>query len=344
LHAAHELTDEEGRSLRLVHRDVSPQNLLVGVDGVAKLADFGVAKARSRLADETEAGQVKGKFAYMAPEQLERRGIDRRADVFSVGVVLWESLTGARLFGGVDLLETIAKVRESPIPDPRTRVASLPPPLAAVTMRALERDPAARFATAAEMSDALEEAVRAAVASATAREVGALVADLCADELERRRESVRDAVRAVTRGGVALEAPPVEVATQTTSAQTTVANALVTARGHRPGRRGVILASLAGLVLAGLLGMGLARRTIAETPASSPSAAPLPPAAAVSSPESSTPSPQSSEGDLPAALPAASATSTAAGRASAAPQAPPARPRRQAAPTPRVKYGNPYGP
>ncbi|HEX3344281.1 MAG TPA: serine/threonine-protein kinase, partial [Polyangiaceae bacterium] len=105
LHAAHELTDADGRALHIVHRDVSPQNVLVSVDGIAKIADFGIAKARLRLADETDAGQIKGKFAYMAPEQLERRTTDRRADVFSTGVMLWEALTGKRLFGGIDLIE-----------------------------------------------------------------------------------------------------------------------------------------------------------------------------------------------------------------------------------------------
>jgi len=201
LHAAHELVDEDGRSLNLVHRDVSPQNVLVGVDGVAKIADFGVAKARLRLADETEAGQVKGKFAYMAPEQLERRTVDRRADVFSVGVVLWEALTGKRLFGGVDLLDTIAKVREAAIPDPRTRQPAVPAALAEATMRGLARDPALRFETAAAMSAAVEDAARAGGVATTAREVGVLVVDLCREELERRRDSVRDAVRVVTRAG-----------------------------------------------------------------------------------------------------------------------------------------------
>jgi serine/threonine protein kinase len=238
LHAAHELKDEEGRPLHLVHRDVSPHNVLVGIDGISKIADFGVAKARSRLADETEAGQVKGKFAYMAPEQLERRPVDRRSDVFSAGVVLWEALTGEKLFAGIDLIDTIAKVRETKIPDARDVAPDVPGAIAEVTAKALERDASRRFASAAEMADALERAARACGAVASAKEVGALVADLCGEEIERRREAVRDAVRAVTRGGVAATRPPAEDPIEpgadggTVTATTTVVD---TSARRRPG-------------------------------------------------------------------------------------------------------------
>jgi hypothetical protein len=288
LHRAHQLVDEDGRSLNLVHRDVSPQNVLVGVDGVAKIADFGVAKARLRLADETEAGQVKGKFAYMAPEQLERRTVDRRADVFSVGVVLWESLTGKRLFGGIDLLDTIAKVREAPIPDPRTRQPAIPEALAEATMRALSRDPSLRFETAAAMSAAVEDAARDGGVMTTARELGVLVADLCREELERRRDAVRDAARVVTRAGLpppglvlpgdpsALPAAPAAAAegaegepalpaettlANATLASTTIARSLVEASRSTAGpagsRRTVVGAVAAALVVIAM-GLGLA--------------------------------------------------------------------------------------
>jgi serine/threonine-protein kinase len=166
LHAAHEAN--------VVHRDVSPHNVLVGTDGVAKLADFGVAKAEGRLCDETETGQLKGKLAYMAPEQLGREAVDARTDVFAAGIVIWEMLTAKRLFRGQDVLQTIELVRTLEVPDPRTIAPSVPEAFAAVVLRALERDPERRFPSAGAMGDAIE----AAGALASREEVGAIVARL----------------------------------------------------------------------------------------------------------------------------------------------------------------------
>jgi serine/threonine-protein kinase len=180
LHAAHELKDEEGHLLHVVHRDVSPQNVLVGLDGVARIADFGVAKALGRLSEETEAGQIKGKFAYLAPELLERQDPDRRSDIFSAGVVLWEALTATRLFKGKDAIETLSLVRSLDVPDPRSVNAAISPRVAEVTMRALERDPEERFASAAEMADALNQAARSASAEVSTNELSAFVGDLIA--------------------------------------------------------------------------------------------------------------------------------------------------------------------
>jgi serine/threonine protein kinase len=110
LHAAHELKDEAGQPTSLVHRDVSPQNLLVGVDGVCRITDFGVARAATRLAG-TRVGQLKGKIAYMAPEQaLGQTDLDRRADVFAAGIVLWEVLAGRRLFKSENEAATLSRV------------------------------------------------------------------------------------------------------------------------------------------------------------------------------------------------------------------------------------------
>jgi serine/threonine-protein kinase len=336
LHAAHELTDEEGRLLHLVHRDVSPQNVLVGVDGVAKIADFGVAKARWRLADETEAGQVKGKFGYMAPEQLDRRSVDRRSDVFSMGVVLWETLVGQRLFGGIDVIDTIAKLREARIPDPRTVVPSLPAPLAEVAMHALARDPRARFATAAEMSDAVDEAARVSGVAATTKEVGTLVADLCADELERRRESVRDAVRAVTRGGTVEQAA---VEPQPVTATTTIADE----RGPAPVRSARRMRAIAGVGIGTAAAVGIVAIALAgrSREGGTAPAAEIVSRVAISASAPAAPVPPSAQ--APAAA-SASAAATAPASASATATAT-VRPRRPySPPTPRVKYGNPYGP
>jgi eukaryotic-like serine/threonine-protein kinase len=165
LHAAHETCGEDGRSLGIVHRDVSPQNVLVGVDGTARILDFGVAKAAGRI-QTTHDGQLKGKLAYMAPEQLHaEEEVDRRADIWAASVVLWEMLTGRRLFGEANDASIIGRVLEAPI-EPPGRVVPHPwPALDAAVCRGLARDPAARFATAKEMARALEAALPAASAS-----------------------------------------------------------------------------------------------------------------------------------------------------------------------------------
>ncbi|MEO8877648.1 MAG: serine/threonine-protein kinase, partial [Polyangiaceae bacterium] len=149
LHAAHEMVDDEGKPLEIVHRDVSPQNILVGVDGSARITDFGVARAASRLTT-TKSGQLKGKLSYMAPEQARGKGIDRRADVFAMGIVLWELLARKRLFkGDGGEAETLNKVMNEPIPHVRDANPELPQALADVCMKALERDVEKRPKTAA---------------------------------------------------------------------------------------------------------------------------------------------------------------------------------------------------
>src|SRR6185503_14915616 len=117
LNAAHDLADDDGTPLEIVHRDVSPQNILVGVDGVARITDFGVAKAQARLANATQGGQLKGKLAYMSPEQVRgNMTVDRRADVFAAGIVTWELLTAQRLFKADGEAETLFKVVAAEVP------------------------------------------------------------------------------------------------------------------------------------------------------------------------------------------------------------------------------------
>ena len=161
LHAAHEACGEGGQRLNLVHRDISPQNVLVGTDGVARVLDFGVAKAATHV-QTTQRGKIKGKLGYMAPEQLLGESCDRRADIFAAGIVLWESLTGRRLFRGSDIAEVVHKVTEADVPPPSAVAASIPVELEAVVMRALERSPADRFASAKEFADALEAVIEPA--------------------------------------------------------------------------------------------------------------------------------------------------------------------------------------
>jgi serine/threonine-protein kinase len=178
LHAAHELTDASGESLHLVHRDVSPQNILVGSDGIARLTDFGVARARSRLTT-TDCGQLKGKLTYMAPEQVRSEPIDRRADIYAAGVVLWEMLASERLMRGDNDGAIVERILAGVSRSPRDVVPSVPEPLAAVCMRALRFEREDRFPTAAAFADALEAAaLEAGIGIATPRAVSGLLKDL----------------------------------------------------------------------------------------------------------------------------------------------------------------------
>lgn len=167
LHAAHETRRADGLALDIVHRDVSPQNVLVGFDGVVRVTDFGVAKAAARQ-QHTEQGSIKGKLGYLAPEQLSGR-CDRRADVYGAGVVLWELLTGTRMRSGAGV-EMLVEILCSHALAPSAHSADAAC-LDAVVMRALEHSADDRFATAAEMIEALERAVTPASAARVAEVV-----------------------------------------------------------------------------------------------------------------------------------------------------------------------------
>ncbi len=187
LHAAHEATDERGVPLKVVHRDVSPQNVLVGVDGVARVLDFGVAKAAARM-QVTREGQMKGKLSYMSPEQLQGGQVDRRSDVFAAGVVLWEALTGERLFTGSDATEILTKIISHPTPPPSAYNPHVPAQVDALVLRALEKAPDARYATAREFAIAVERTIP----PMSAREVGEWVEAIAGDSLEQRETAVAE--------------------------------------------------------------------------------------------------------------------------------------------------------
>jgi tRNA A-37 threonylcarbamoyl transferase component Bud32 len=156
LHAAHELRDAHDEPLGVVHQDVSPQNILVLYEGGTKVVDFGVARCNEALSDETRTEELKGKAAYMAPEQFRGRAIDRRVDVFALGVVLWEALTGVRLFKRENDLATMAAVIAGEVPPPSTVSERCPAELDAIVLRALAAEPADRFPSAEAFADALE--------------------------------------------------------------------------------------------------------------------------------------------------------------------------------------------
>ncbi len=178
LHAAHELRDETGEALNIVHRNVSPQNVLVGVDGVSRITDFGVAHARSRLTI-TDTTSIKGKVGYLSPEQVVSGNVDRRSDLFSAGIVLWELMTRRRLFRGSTDGQTLARIMGGAKESPSDRDPTIPPAISEVTMKALAANPDARFATAIQFADALEAAANASgVQIAKAREVSSVLASL----------------------------------------------------------------------------------------------------------------------------------------------------------------------
>ena len=190
LHAAHELKDDKDQFLNLVHRDVSPQNILVGVNGTAHITDFGVARAATRLSS-TRSGQLKGKLAYMAPEQARGGNIDRRADIFAMGTVLWEVLADKRLFKGEGEADTLNRVLFEPIPLLRQVAPEVPAVFEAITMRSLERDPEKRFASAAVFGDELEKAASAIHVIASPREVAEYVQKVLGQDIAQQREAVR---------------------------------------------------------------------------------------------------------------------------------------------------------
>lgn len=181
LHAAHEATDESGNALNIIHRDISPQNVLVGADGIPRVIDFGMAKAMGRLQNTAE-GQLKGKVGYMAPEQFALKELDRRVDVYSAAVVLWETITGEFLFERTAPGNMMRAILEGEIRHASAVVPEIPAELDAVCMRALSRDPDDRFATAHEMAVAIESAILLP----SPREIGAWVESVAGDVLQAR--------------------------------------------------------------------------------------------------------------------------------------------------------------
>jgi len=160
LHYAHEKHDLEGRQLQIIHRDVSPSNVLISHDGAIKVCDFGIAKAHNRSSENTQSGVLKGKFSYMSPEQCQSKSLDRRSDVFSIGILLYELTTLSKLFRGRGDFALLQEIIEAPIPLPSTRVPDYPPELEKIVMKALAKAPADRYQTAQALQLDLEELAR----------------------------------------------------------------------------------------------------------------------------------------------------------------------------------------
>jgi serine/threonine-protein kinase len=201
LHAIHLLQDNDGQPLGLVHRDISPQNILVGIDGMARVADFGIAKASAPqwAAQHTATGALRGKAGYMAPEYVETCNCDPQSDVFSLGVVAWEALTRRRLFKGTSDIDTIKMIRSLVIPPPSTFVPQLPAALDEVILKSLARDPADRWPTARAFGEALEDALRKSNMIASHGAVEERMRVLFGDAMAARRAAIKS-LMAVPQG------------------------------------------------------------------------------------------------------------------------------------------------
>jgi eukaryotic-like serine/threonine-protein kinase len=193
LHAAHELRGWDGELRNIVHCDVSPHNILVGLDGMAKLVDFGVANATAHSVIDSE-DKIKGKFGYMSPEQASAGQVDRRSDVFALGIVLFELTTGERLFRGDNPAHTLELVKNGKIPAPKEIYPQYPDRLAVVVKRALTRNVNERFQTAAEFRDALEHYLRDERIMVSHAGVGQLVKRVLGSRIEQQRQALREAL------------------------------------------------------------------------------------------------------------------------------------------------------
>ena len=353
LHAAHELREENGVLVGLVHRDVSPQNVLVTFDGVVKIVDFGVAKATARLDTQTEAGQLKGKIAYMSPEQLRGEKIDRRTDVFAMGILLYMMTTGKHPFRGDDQAQTIARISsDEPAILPGSLVTGYPAGLEAVVMQALAKDSAKRYPSANDMLLGLTRALPSAMRESTDEEVAEFMRRLLPDRVERQRQAIKQALEAADRREMSKSAPNLHMPAEASDEPATVLEGIGRemtpsadgrslpgasstepppsfARAERSRRRNLVLVASSVLVLG--LGLGFAfgrdegqqNATAASPVPPSPEPPPAPKAAQSSEP-SVVPSvlpPPIPEQKVPAAgVPSAKATTTPSAKAATTPR------------------------
>ncbi len=190
LHHAHETKRPDGSEMGIIHRDVSPQNLLLTYEGFVKVLDFGIAKAEGR-ATRTRAGTVKGKFAYMSPEQCTGESIDRRADIFALGIILFELCTSRRLYKRSSAIETCEAILKGEVPNPSTVSTSVSQPVAAVILKALARNKNDRFATAEAMQEALEQAMRRSSIRGKSIDLARFLEQHFADQIQEQEALIR---------------------------------------------------------------------------------------------------------------------------------------------------------
>ncbi len=193
LHYAHHRSDSSGKALEIIHRDMSPQNIILSYEGEVKILDFGIAKAASRIS-KTEAGVLKGKFSYMSPEQASGRPITQSTDIYAVGVILHELLTGERLFRAETDIETIERVKIGIVPKPSDRNPQIPPELDAIVLKCLQRNPEKRYQTAGEMQADISRLMREKNLVYGPQELSAFMKTLFADFIKEDRERLRSAL------------------------------------------------------------------------------------------------------------------------------------------------------
>lgn len=253
LHAAHELADDEGRHMQLVHRDVSPQNILISRTGRVKVADFGVAKGLGGSREQTEAGRIKGKLSYMSPEQAEGKPLDRRSDVYALGVVLYVATLGVHPFRGSsdNRDDQLLRLLVGQFEPPSALVAGYPADLEAIVLRAMQREPEDRFATADELRLELTRWLAKNGFHAPEQQVARLLAERLGKALEQRDERIQRCLLA-SHQLHGVENPPVGV-TDVTFMPTTrgVSHTLSSLRARvpaRPAARGVLTALAAAAI------------------------------------------------------------------------------------------------
>jgi len=245
LHAAHELQGGDGQLLNVVHRDVSPGNILIGYNGTVKMIDFGVARARGSL--HTTSGEVKGKFAYMSPEQLGApHKVDRRTDVFALGVILYETTTWKRLFKSEIEGDTIHNVLHSEIPRPTQVVPDYPEALEAIVMRALDRDLERRYPTAQEMQHELERYIAATGEPVLLADISKMMATTFEDRLEEKKRMLDESAERDLEGSV----PDARSASTSSVVLGSVPTLSTAGRRRRAPRRALLVLGLL-LLLAG---------------------------------------------------------------------------------------------
>jgi serine/threonine-protein kinase len=307
LHAAHEAKNDLGEPLHIVHRDVSPQNMLVGTDGVVRVLDFGVAKALGKL-HTTREGQLKGKLGYLAPEQVMGQPVTRRSDVFAAAVVFWEALAGQRLFSAESEGNVLRRIMDGVVEPPSRHAEGISVALEAVVMRALAKEPAERFDTALAMAEAIE----AATPVATTRAVGQWLRELASDRLDARAHLVAGIE---SSSAVAPRAAAETLVDEAERPHTSVSVASDQEKAPAPRRASWAWVAIGGIAIGGgiataaVLGRAGPRAAPGATSASTPPAVPPVAPSVAAAPTESVPAPP-----LPVSAPPAIAASAPAAR------------------------------
>jgi serine/threonine-protein kinase len=251
LQAAHDARGDDGRPLDIVHRDVSPQNILVGADGIARLVDFGIAKATGRLQKTTRSAAIKGKLGYMAPEQVRGEPVSRATDTFAAAIVLWELLTGQRLFDGETAAETVYKTLFARVKRAGALVAGLPSRIDEILHKGLTRDPARRYRSAQEMADDIE----ACVPPIRGSHVAAWVERLAGDALARRT-AARAAIESMESGEEILPTRAIPVGDLVSGERSRVGARSAAAGPRSTARRAILAAASLALSLSVVVASG----------------------------------------------------------------------------------------